>query len=55
MRKFFYGTSILMLAAGMAFAQSTTPDQSTSPSSGQSSNSIQGCLSGSDNNFTLTD
>ena len=52
MRKFFYGTSILLLAAGMAFAQSTT-DQSTQPS--QSSNSIQGCLSGSDNNFTLVD
>src|SRR5262245_9955161 len=60
MRKFFYGTAILLLAAGMAFAQSsTTPDQSTTPSQSasqsSSSNTIQGCLSGSDNNFTLTD
>src|SRR5919108_3464269 len=76
MRKFFYGTAILLLTASMAFAQtsttpdqtappssqtpSTTPDQtapssSQTPTSSQSGNSIQGCLSGSDPNYTLTD
>jgi len=53
--------SVLLLGATWALAQSdqtsptqTSPSQTTSTGAG-SETSIQGCLSGSDGNFTLTD
>src|SRR5205807_4768681 len=67
MRKLFYFTSILLVSAGMTFAQSSTgssgstpADQSGaaatstgSPSSDQTT--LTGCISKSGDNFILTD
>lgn len=70
MRQIFLLLSVLLLGLSWAVAQNTTPSTSSSPSSGQMSGSassgqmsghstagqksIEGCLSGSDGNYTLT-
>lgn len=61
MRKIFMLLSVLLLGLSWAVAQNSTPSGSTS-NSGQTTRTgaggqmtVEGCLSGSNGNFTLTD
>ena len=57
MRKLFLLLSILLLGLSWAVAQesSTSPSQSSSSRTSAGQMTVEGCLSGSSGNFTLTD
>jgi hypothetical protein len=58
MRRILMLSSIALVCASLAFAQGTstqTSDQSSSVSTGTGSSTIQGCLSGSDGDYMLTE
>lgn len=57
MRKLFLLLSVLLLGLSWAVAQesSTSPSQSSSSRTSAGQMTVEGCLSGSSGNFTLTD
>ena len=60
MRKFFLATAVILLSSSWVLAQNSpsptqTPDKSQTEKSDKSGDTVEGCLTGAADTFTLTD